>query len=155
MGHRTETHAPGFPGTPLGGWDGALVPEERGRTRGPEPDCPVEVALAAVAGRWTTLVLRELMHAPYSFGELSERLPALSAKVLTERLRQLEEQRLVARDRLPGFPARTRYRLTPGGQALRPLLAELYRTGAAIAAAREEGAAAGAVAVREGDVAES
>ncbi|MFI2352425.1 hypothetical protein ACH492_36635 [Streptomyces sp. NPDC019443] len=45
-------------------WDGELVPDERGRTRQPEPDCPVEVALAAVAGRWTTLVLRELMHEP-------------------------------------------------------------------------------------------
>ncbi|MDT0345626.1 winged helix-turn-helix transcriptional regulator [Streptomyces litchfieldiae] len=134
MAHQTETHA-GTPSGRRGDWDGELVPDERGRTGRPEPGCPVEVALAAVAGRWTTLVLRELMHGPHSFGGLRERLPEISAKVLTDRLRVLAERGLVARDRLGGFPVRTRYRLTPAGRALRPLLIELYRTGAALEAA--------------------
>ncbi|MFI9584545.1 winged helix-turn-helix transcriptional regulator [Streptomyces sp. NPDC052236] len=126
MAHQTETHDD---------WDDALVPEERGRTSRPEPAYPVEVALAAVAGRWTTLVLRKLMHGPHSFGSLRERLPEISAKVPTERLRVLERRGLVAHDRLAGFPVRTRYQLTPAGAALRPLLIELYRTGAALTAA--------------------
>lgn len=133
----------------LGGWDGELVLDERGRTRRPEDTCPVEVALAAVAGRWTTLVLRELMHRPHSFGDLRERLPEISPKVLTERLRVLEQRGLVERERLRGFPVRTRYHLTTAGYALRPLLVELYRTGAAVeaatrAAGRPTGSAAGA-----------
>ncbi|MFF4042435.1 MULTISPECIES: winged helix-turn-helix transcriptional regulator [unclassified Streptomyces] len=119
MAHQTESHV----------WDGELVPTAAGRTSRPEPDCPVEVALAAVAGRWTTLVLRELMHGPHSFGTLRDRLPEISPKVLTERLHALRERGLVAQERLPGFPARTRYTLTSSGQALRPLLVELYRTG--------------------------
>ncbi|SOB81125.1 winged helix-turn-helix transcriptional regulator [Streptomyces sp. 1331.2] len=109
--------------------DAELVPDERGRTARPEADCPVEVALAAVAGRWTTLVLRELMHGPAAYGDLRERLPEISSKVLAERLQALAERELVSRERLAGFPARTRYRLTPAGEALRPLLVELYRTG--------------------------
>src|SRR5690606_5792218 len=51
------------------GWDLDLVPDEAGRTAKPEPTCPVEVALAAIAGRWTTLLLRDLMGGPRSFGE--------------------------------------------------------------------------------------
>lgn len=84
----------------------------------------------AVAGRWATLVLREPMHGPASYGELWARLPEISSKVPAERLQVLGERELVARQRLPGFPVRTTYRLTPAGQALRPLLVELYRTGA-------------------------
>ncbi len=117
--HQTETHD----------WDTDLVPSRPGRTSRPQPDCPVEIALAAVAGRWTTLVLRELMHAPYSFGTLRDRLPLISPKVLSDRLHTLRERGLIAQERLPGFPARTRYTLTPAGRALRPLLIELYRTG--------------------------
>ncbi|WFB11143.1 helix-turn-helix transcriptional regulator [Streptomyces sp. LX-29] len=119
MAHQTDTDA----------WDGDLVPSPRGRTARPEADCPVEIALAAVSGRWTTLVLRELMHAPQSFGTLRERLPEISPKVLSERLHTLRERGLVAQERLPGFPVRTRYTLTTAGLALRPLLIELYRTG--------------------------
>ncbi|SHE96483.1 winged helix-turn-helix transcriptional regulator [Streptoalloteichus hindustanus] len=125
-GHQTETH----------GWDPELVPDGRGRTRRPEAECPVEVALAAVAGRWTTLVVRELSHGPWSFGELRERLPDLSAKILTERLRELEARGLVVREQLAGFPVRTRYALSPAGALLRPLLIQLYATGAALLEAR-------------------
>ncbi|MFF2042514.1 winged helix-turn-helix transcriptional regulator [Kitasatospora sp. NPDC058170] len=89
----------------------------------------MELALAAVAGRWTTLVLRELMGGPLSFGELRDRLPEISPKVLADRLRVMEERELAVCERLRGFPVRTSYRLTEAGLALRPLLLELYRTG--------------------------
>ncbi|MEO3766909.1 helix-turn-helix domain-containing protein [Streptomyces sp. B8F3] len=125
MAHQTETH-----GGDRETWDEELMPTAAGRTRRPEPDCPVERALAAVAGRWTTLVLRELMCGPHSFGALRAGLPEISPKVLTERLSALRDRGLVVQERLPGFPVRTRYTLTPAGKALRPLLVELYRTGA-------------------------
>jgi DNA-binding HxlR family transcriptional regulator len=118
-GHQTETHA-------------ELVPDDRGRTSRPEAECPVEVALAAISGRWKTLVLRELMTGPHSFSDLREALPELSAKVLTERLTELLDQGLVMRDTVAGFPVRTSYQLTATGRELRPLLVELYRTGSAL-----------------------
>ena len=106
------------------------MPDARGRTRRPETGCPVEAALAAVSGRWTTLVLRELMGGPRGFTELRTLLPELSAKVLSERLTALRERGLVTAERLPGFPVRTRYDLTEAGRSLRPLLVALYATGA-------------------------
>jgi DNA-binding HxlR family transcriptional regulator len=119
-GNQTETHV---------AWDVELVPGPRGRTRRPEADCPVEVALAAVSGRWTTLLLRELMGGPRGFMDLRALLPELSAKVLTDRLRALQDGGLVEVERRRGFPVRTRYALTDAGRALRPLLVELYATG--------------------------
>ncbi|MEU2613883.1 helix-turn-helix domain-containing protein [Micromonospora sp. NPDC007271] len=92
----------------------------------------MEMALAAIAGRWTTLILRDLMSGPCSFGQLRQRLPSLSAKVLADRLRELESRQLVTRERLSGFPTRTRYALTTRGRALRPLLVSLYETGTAL-----------------------
>ncbi|ASR37991.1 HxlR family transcriptional regulator [Prauserella marina] len=116
------------------GFDPELVPDARGATRRPEPECPVEVALAAISGRWTTLVLRELTAGPRSFGELRAALPTVSAKVLTDRLAELTRRGLVGKEVHAGFPTRTSYQLTTAGKRLRPLLVELYRTGAALLA---------------------
>ena len=110
-------------------WDGDLVLDDAGRTDRPDAGCPVEVALAAIGGRWTTLVLRELMQGPLSFSDLSGALPQLSDKVLDERLRRLRSQNLVERRTVNGFPSRVTYSLTSSGRQLRPLLIELYRTG--------------------------
>ncbi|MCG8927488.1 helix-turn-helix domain-containing protein [Lentzea sp. CC55] len=98
----------------------------------PSEDCPVEVALAAISGRWATLVLRDLLGGPRSFSQLRAGLPSLSAKVLTERLESLLAQGLVERTRCPGFPVRTSYAVTAKGRLLRPLLEQLYRTGEAL-----------------------
>ncbi|WP_329791847.1 helix-turn-helix domain-containing protein [Lentzea sp. DG1S-22] len=98
----------------------------------PSGDCPVEVALAAISGRWATLVLRDLLCGPRSFSQLRVGLPSLSAKVLTERLESLVAQGLVERTRSPGFPVRTSYAVTAKGRLLRPLLEQLHRTGEAL-----------------------
>ena len=110
-------------------WDDDLVPSAAGRTDRPSPDCPVETALEAIAGRWTTLVLRDLMHGPQTYSALRAALPQISDKVLTERLTALRERGLVARSAQAGFPTRVTYELTEAGRRLRPLLVELYRTG--------------------------
>lgn len=114
-------------------WDEVLVPTPNGRTDAPSADCPVEVSLAAISGRWTTLILRDLMtHGPMSYTHLAERLPTLSDKVLTDRLTELVNKGLVRRRVVPGFPRRSEYQLTERGHLLRPLLIELYRTGLAL-----------------------
>lgn len=114
-------------------WDEELVPTLGGRTLAPSPGCPVEVSLAAIAGRWTTLVLRDLMPGDArSYTELAESLPQLSDKVLSDRLSGLVSAGLVERTVTSGFPRRTDYRITDRGRELRPLLIELYRTGLAL-----------------------
>lgn len=116
-------------------WDTELVTTPSGRTHAPSPDCPVEVALAAISGRWTTLLLRNLMSGEtHSYTDLAESLPQLSDKVLTERLSELVSGGLVNRATVNAFPRRTEYRITKRGEQLRPLLIELYRTGMALQA---------------------
>jgi DNA-binding HxlR family transcriptional regulator len=69
------------------------------------------------------------MGGPRGFMELRALFPELSAKVLTDRLRALEDRGLVGVERRRGFPVRTRYALTEAGRSLRSLLVELYATG--------------------------
>ncbi|TYB58944.1 helix-turn-helix transcriptional regulator, partial [Nonomuraea sp. PA05] len=105
MAHQTVGHVvrPGLPDDP------------RADVAAPTPSCPVEVTLAALRGRWTTLVVRELLKGERTFTELAQALPALSDKVLSDRLAQLARSGVLVRDRRPGFPPRTSYRLTPQG----------------------------------------
>jgi DNA-binding HxlR family transcriptional regulator len=116
-------------------WDRALVPTDAGRTDAPDPACPVEAALAVIGGRWTTLVIRELLHGPRGYRELCRAMPSLSDKVLTERLARLTGLGITERVETSGFPTRVLYRLTARGEALRPLMMELYRTGTELLAA--------------------
>ncbi|GAB3000171.1 helix-turn-helix domain-containing protein [Saccharothrix stipae] len=90
-------------------------------------DCPVEITLR---GRWTTLVVRELFAGERSFGELAAALPALSDKVLSERLAQLAASAVVVRVRERGWPSRVRYSLTARGHGLRGVLDAMWVWGA-------------------------
>ncbi|MDT0322356.1 winged helix-turn-helix transcriptional regulator [Streptomyces millisiae] len=118
MTHPTVGHAPGLPDDP------------RARVAAPAPGCPVEIALDALRGRWTTLVVRELLTGPRTYSELSAALPALSDKVLTDRLRHLTEAAVLDRERVPGFPPGVRYHLTERGRELGPVLQALWDWGA-------------------------
>ncbi len=93
-------------------------------TDGPVPaaGCPVERALAVLDGKWTTLIVRELLHGPLRFGELRTRLGNPSPKTITERLRILEHQGILTRTVYAEIPPRVVYALTPRGERLRVLL---------------------------------
>nr|WP_206068073.1 helix-turn-helix domain-containing protein [Nonomuraea sp. FMUSA5-5] len=105
--------------------------DSRAAVAEPTPSCPVEITLAALRGRWTTLVVRELLKGEHTFTQLAQALPALSDKVLTDRLAQLADSGVLVRDRRPGWPPRTSYRLTPRGHRLGPVLQALWDWGAA------------------------
>ncbi|WP_242883320.1 winged helix-turn-helix transcriptional regulator [Actinomadura litoris] len=106
-----------------------LPDDPHGHTTEPSPSCPVEIALTALKGRWTTLVIRELLRGEHTFTELRDALPALSDKVLSDRLTHLTETGVVTRHREPAWPSRTRYRLTPSGHRLGPVLQTLWNWG--------------------------
>ncbi|MFD1151322.1 winged helix-turn-helix transcriptional regulator [Saccharothrix hoggarensis] len=107
----------------------AWVGDPHGEVDHPVADCPVEVTLHALRGRWTTLVVRELFDGERSFGDLAMALPALSDKVLADRLAQLVAAGVVTRVREPGWPSRVRYSLTPRGQGLRGVLEAMWAWG--------------------------
>ncbi|MEV4317433.1 winged helix-turn-helix transcriptional regulator [Actinocrispum sp. NPDC049592] len=91
--------------------------------------CGIARALNVVGQRWALLVVRELLYGPKRFTDLRAGLPTASQNVLSQRLKELEEDGVVQRRKL-GPPANTWvYELTPRGAALEPVLIELGRWG--------------------------
>ncbi len=88
-------------------------------------ECPTEVALAIVGGKWKLVILEHLVDGVQRFGELSRGLPAVTARMLTRQLRELEADGLVVRTVYAQVPPKVEYSLTGVGRSLRPLLAEL------------------------------
>jgi len=80
--------------------------------------------LERVGDRWTLLVVRDLAHGPKRFTDLIERLGGITPKTLTQRLRDLEDSKLVEVDRQPGR-REIWYQLTTAGLDLLPALDEL------------------------------
>jgi DNA-binding HxlR family transcriptional regulator len=87
-----------------------------------EEVCPVSRALGVLDGKWTILVVRDLLGGTKRFGELRTSLGAVSPKTLTDRLRGLEEHGLVVRRSYAEIPPRVEYSLTDAGRTLRPVL---------------------------------
>ncbi len=80
-------------------------------------------ALATVGGKWNLIVLYWLALRPRRFHELREVMPSISQKVLTQTLRDLQANGLVAREasgRRP--PTRVQYSLTGHGETLAPVV---------------------------------
>ena len=75
-------------------------------------------AMELIGRRWTGAILRVLINGPQRFNALLTEVPGLSDRLLSERLRELEAEGLVARHVLPGPPVRVEYELTERGQDL-------------------------------------
>jgi DNA-binding HxlR family transcriptional regulator/putative sterol carrier protein len=91
--------------------------------------CGLACALDMVGERWTLLIIRELIAGPRRFKDLLEGLPGISTNLLSERLRSLEQQRIIRRRTLPPPAGSAVYELTTIGQALEQALLELGKWG--------------------------
>jgi DNA-binding HxlR family transcriptional regulator len=100
---------------------------DRPRRRNPVSDCPLTAALAAIGGKWKIIIIYCLGRAPRHFAALRELLPSISQKVLTEQLRELIADDIVARHATGEIPAPVIYSLTDYGRTLAPLV-ETVRT---------------------------
>ena len=88
--------------------------------------CPhVDRVFAVLGKRWSGLLLDLLLQRPARFSELARAVPALSERVLGDRLRELEASGLVTREVDPGPPITATYRLTPAGERLGPAMEAL------------------------------
>jgi len=102
--------------------------------------CGLAYALDIVGERWTLLIIRELMAGPRRFTDLLEGLPGVSTNLLTERLKELEQQGLLRQRRLPPPAASAVYELTSVGLELEQSLLELGRWGSQFVPASPDGA---------------
>jgi DNA-binding HxlR family transcriptional regulator len=82
------------------------------------PDCPSRQVLERIGEKWTTLVIRVLDDGTLRYSDLQRRVGGVSQKMLTQTLRGLERDGLVARHVFPVVPPRVEYSLTPLGRSL-------------------------------------
>ncbi|WCK55797.1 helix-turn-helix domain-containing protein [Aneurinibacillus sp. Ricciae_BoGa-3] len=85
----------------------------------------IEKSFDLVGKRWTGLIIYVLMGGPKRFTEIHTMIPYLSKRMLTERMKELEEQGIVVRHVLPERPIRTEYLLTKKGTELGKILCQL------------------------------
>ncbi|WP_321972835.1 helix-turn-helix domain-containing protein [Paratractidigestivibacter sp.] len=93
------------------------------------PACPVETTLTLIGDKWRVLILRDLMEGTKRFGELRRSVGNVSQKVLTAKLRAMEESGLVHREVYAEVPPRVEYSLTELGRSLAPILKSLREWG--------------------------
>lgn len=90
--------------------------------------CPVAKAAEVATGRWTPLILSELMMGSRRFGDIQRGVPLMPRSLLARRLKELEIDGLLERKPLPGTRGHS-YTLTPAGDALRPVIDALAHWG--------------------------
>lgn len=90
-----------------------------------DAQCPIRRAMDLLDGKWTLLVIRELMGGKKRFGELLGAIGGVSPRVLAQRLQGLEREGVLRRTLFPEVPPRVEYALEPLGEALRPVIQAL------------------------------
>ena len=92
--------------------------------------CSVEATLSVIGGRWKPVIMFKLMGGTLRFNELRRQVPGVTQKMLTNQLRELEADGVIARRVYAEVPPRVEYRLTERGETLRPLLLAMRDWGA-------------------------
>jgi DNA-binding HxlR family transcriptional regulator len=79
-------------------------------------------AVELIGRRWSGAIIRILLQGPSRYAELRAAIPDITDRMLSERLRELEDEQIVARTVIPETPVRVEYSLTAKGRALAPAL---------------------------------
>ena len=92
--------------------------------------CPVESALGFIGGKWKGVVLYHLLkEKKLRFGEIRKRLPAVTQRMLTKQLRELERDGFILRQVYPQVPPKVEYSLSVRGISLRGVIKALEEWG--------------------------
>ena len=92
--------------------------------------CGVAKALDVLGGRWTLLIVRDLLLGPRRYVDFLEGLPGITTNLLADRLKHLVDEGLVEKQRTPPPSVATVYALTDAGRGLEPIVLALGRFGA-------------------------
>lgn len=85
-------------------------------------NCPVEATLSLIGGKYKSVLLWHLRQGARHYMELQRLVPQATPKMLSQQLRELEQQGLIARQVIPERPPKTKYSLTAFGQSLLPVI---------------------------------
>jgi len=92
-------------------------------------ECSVRAALSVIGGKWKPVIIYYLAEGTKRFGELRKCVPDSTQKMLTQQLRELERDGVVARKVYHEVPPKVEYSLTAYGLTLRPVMRELCKWG--------------------------
>jgi len=90
---------------------------------------PVRDTLDVIGGKWKLLILISIWEGNKHFREIERSIPKLSTKVLSKELKDMEENQLITRTVINGFPVRTEYRPTKYSKTLKKVIKELQHWG--------------------------
>ncbi|SNZ16521.1 winged helix-turn-helix transcriptional regulator [Hydrogenobacter hydrogenophilus] len=92
-------------------------------------ECPIELTLNVIGGKWKFLIIKELMAGPKRFSQLQKSIKGITQRMLTKQLRELERDGIVNRILYPQVPPKVEYTLTPVGKELKSVLSALHSWG--------------------------
>ncbi len=84
--------------------------------------CPVTTTLSVIGGKWKPIILYIVRDEKKRFGEIKKLIPAITQKMLTQQLRELEQDGIINRKVYPVVPPKVEYSLTDYGQSLTTIL---------------------------------
>lgn len=88
--------------------------------------CPkFEAAFELLGKRWTGLIIRTLLSGQKRFSDIADAIPNMSARMLTERFKELESEGIVIRRVYPETPVRIEYELSEKGRDLEAVMDEI------------------------------
>lgn len=97
-------------------------------------ECPVTRTMSIIGGKWKPIILNCIGERTIRFGKLKQIIPAISNKVLSNELKELENFGLITRVEFTEMPPRVEYSITNSGKTLLPILYELASWGNTIIA---------------------
>ena len=97
--------------------------------------CPVQRTADLIEGKWTLVIVRDLLGGPKRYAELRDSVGEISPRMLAMRLQHLTGSGIVSRKVIPTIPPGTEYALTQLGLELQPLIAAMAQFGLRVAAA--------------------
>lgn len=85
-------------------------------------NCPVSTTLNLLSNKWKILIIRELLEGAKRYGELKRNIEGISEKMLSQSLKQMEQDNLIVRTLYPEVPPKVEYSLSAIGETLRPII---------------------------------
>ena len=93
------------------------------------PGCSVEAAIGLIDGKWKSVILFHLLDGTLRFNEIRRQIPGVTQRMLTNQLRELEQDGLVDRKVYAQVPPKVEYSLSPLGRSMEPVLLALKTWG--------------------------
>lgn len=93
------------------------------------PGCFVEATIALIDGKWKSVIMYHLLDEVLRFNELRRKMPGVTQRMLTNQLRELEDDGLILRRVYAQVPPKVEYSLSPLGRSMEPVLIALRNWG--------------------------